>query len=45
MRILFIGDVIGRSGRAIVQERLPGLIVNWKLDFVVVNGDASSKPE
>src|SRR3569833_1768305 len=39
MRILFIGDVVGRSGRAIVQERLPGLIVNWKLDLVVINGE------
>jgi metallophosphoesterase (TIGR00282 family) len=39
MRILFIGDVVGRSGRAIVQERLPGLIVNWKLDLVVLNGE------
>ncbi len=39
MRIFFIGDVVGRSGRAIVQERLPGLIVNWKLDLVVVNGE------
>src|SRR3974390_1236994 len=39
MRILFIGAVVGRSGRTIVQERLPGLIVNWKLDFVVINGE------
>src|SRR3569833_2883732 len=39
MRILFIGDVVGRSGRAIVQERLPGLIVNWKLDLVIINGE------
>src|SRR5690242_21919234 len=39
MRILFIGDVVGRSGRAIVIERLPGLIVDWKLDLVVVNGE------
>ncbi len=39
MRILFIGDVIGRSGRAIVNERLPGLIAKWKLDLVVVNGE------
>jgi metallophosphoesterase (TIGR00282 family) len=39
MRIFFIGDVVGRSGRAIVQERLPGLIVNWKLDLVVLNGE------
>ena len=42
MRILFIGDVIGRSGRAIVNERLPGLIAEWKLDLVVVNGENSA---
>jgi hypothetical protein len=39
MRILFIGDVVGRSGRAIVTERLPGLIREWKLDLVVLNGE------
>ncbi len=39
MRILFIGDVVGRSGRAIVYKRLPGLIADWKLDLVVVNGE------
>ena len=39
MRILFIGDVVGRSGRAVVLERLPGLVAEWKLDLVVVNGE------
>ena len=39
MRILFVGDVVGRSGRAIVAERLPGLIRDWKLDCVIVNGE------
>lgn len=39
MRILFIGDVVGRSGRTIVTERLPGLVRDWKLDLVVVNGE------
>ena len=39
MRILFVGDVVGRSGRAIVHERLPGLVAEWKLDLVVVNGE------
>jgi metallophosphoesterase (TIGR00282 family) len=42
MRILFIGDVVGRSGRAIVNERLPGLIADWKLDLVVINGENSA---
>jgi metallophosphoesterase (TIGR00282 family) len=39
MRILFIGDIVGRSGRAIVADRLPGLIADWKLDLVVINGE------
>ena len=39
MRILFIGDVVGRSGRTVVYERLPALVRDWKLDLVVVNGE------
>src|SRR5437868_14108429 len=39
MRILFIGDIVGRSGRAVVLERLPGLVRDWKLDFVIINGE------
>src|SRR5688572_10955753 len=39
MRILFVGDVVGRSGRAALSERLPGLIAEWKLDLAIVNGE------
>jgi 2',3'-cyclic-nucleotide 2'-phosphodiesterase len=39
MRILFVGDIVGRSGRTIVYEQLPKLVRNWRLDFVVVNGE------
>src|ERR1700710_1463211 len=39
MRILFVGDVVGRSGRAAILERLPGLRADWSLDLVVVNGE------
>ncbi len=39
MRILFIGDIVGRSGRAIVLERLPRLVRDWRLDCVVINGE------
>jgi 2',3'-cyclic-nucleotide 2'-phosphodiesterase len=39
LRILFVGDVVGRSGRVAVNETLPGLIRDWKLDLVVVNGE------
>jgi 2',3'-cyclic-nucleotide 2'-phosphodiesterase len=42
MRLLFLGDVVGRSGRQAVIERLPGLRQRYKLDFVVVNGENSA---
>ncbi|NJM82995.1 MAG: TIGR00282 family metallophosphoesterase [Tabrizicola sp.] len=43
MRVLFLGDVVGRSGRSAVAERLPGLRAEWGLDFVVVNGENASQ--
>jgi len=39
VRILFIGDIVGRSGRSSVVERLPGLMQDWRLDFIVINGE------
>ncbi len=39
MRILFLGDVMGRSGRAAVAGQLPALREAWGLDFVVINGE------
>jgi 2',3'-cyclic-nucleotide 2'-phosphodiesterase len=39
VRILFIGDVVGRSGRTVISERLPKLVRDWKLDLVVINGE------
>ena len=42
MKILFLGDVMGRAGRAAISERLPGLRTEWGLDFVVVNGENAS---
>jgi 2',3'-cyclic-nucleotide 2'-phosphodiesterase len=39
MRILFIGDIVGRSGRAVALEFMPKLIADWKLDFVAINGE------
>jgi len=39
LRLLFLGDMVGRSGRQAVWDRLPGLISDLKLDFVVVNGE------
>lgn len=39
MRLLFIGDVMGRSGRAAIAAELPRLRAAWRLDCVVVNGE------
>lgn len=39
MKLMFLGDVMGRAGRKAVTERLPGMREEWKLDFVVVNGE------
>ena len=39
MRLLFLGDMVGRAGRTAVWQRLPGLISDLRLDFVIVNGE------
>ncbi|HEY0292917.1 MAG TPA: TIGR00282 family metallophosphoesterase [Hansschlegelia sp.] len=39
MRLLFLGDVVGRAGRIAVSERLPALRERWRLDLVVINGE------
>ena len=39
MRLLFLGDVVGRSGRNAVIAQLPHLRARYKLDFVAVNGE------
>jgi metallophosphoesterase (TIGR00282 family) len=43
MKLMFLGDVMGRAGRAAVAERLPRLRADWGLDFVVVNGENASQ--
>lgn len=42
MKLLFLGDVMGRTGRAAIAERLPSLRADWGLDFIVVNGENAS---
>ncbi|MBS1303156.1 TIGR00282 family metallophosphoesterase [Loktanella sp. SALINAS62] len=39
MKILFLGDVMGRAGRSAITDHLPRLRTEWRLDFVVVNGE------
>lgn len=39
MRILLIGDIVGKPGRQIVVRALPGLIQEERLDLVIANGE------
>ena len=39
MKILFIGDVYGRSGREALEKHLPALISKHEPDSVIVNGE------
>jgi metallophosphoesterase (TIGR00282 family) len=39
MRLLFLGDVVGRVGREAVTKHLPRLRKELKIDFVVLNGE------
>ncbi len=42
LRLLFIGDIVGRPGRDIVKRAMPGLILSRKLDLVVANAENSA---
>jgi 2',3'-cyclic-nucleotide 2'-phosphodiesterase len=42
LRILFIGDVVGKTGRTAISEYLPNMVKDWSLDLVVVNGENSA---
>ncbi len=39
MRLLFLGDIVGRTGRNAVLEALPGIREHYNLDFVIINGE------
>jgi 2',3'-cyclic-nucleotide 2'-phosphodiesterase len=42
MRILFLGDVVGRTGRETVAAELPGLRGALGIDLAIVNGENAS---
>jgi len=39
MRLLFLGDVVGRAGRDVVTAELPRLRADHAIDFVAINGE------
>lgn len=42
MRVLMVGDVVGKPGRQITQELVPRLKAEHTVDFVIVNGENSA---
>ena len=42
MKILVLGDVMGASGRKALNKKLPQIINNNEIDFVIVNGENSA---
>ncbi len=42
MRIIFLGDVVGRTGREAVRAALPGLRAGLRADLIVVNAENAS---
>ena len=44
MNILILGDIIGPSGREAIIKKLPKLIKQKKIDFVIVNGENAADP-
>lgn len=42
MQILFVGDVVGSIGRAMLAKHLPLLKQEYNLDFIIVNGENAS---
>lgn len=39
MKILFIGDIVGKIGRRMIREKLPYFIKKYDIDFVIANGE------
>lgn len=42
MRILHVGDIVGKPGRRVVQKAIPRLRERLQLDFVIANGENSA---
>lgn len=42
MKILFVGDVVGRPGRRALEHNLSGIIKDYNIDFTIVNGENSA---
>lgn len=39
MKILFIGDIVGKVGRRLIKEKVPYYVNKYGIDFVIANGE------
>lgn len=39
MKVLFIGDIVGKGGRTAVKALLPNLVDKYKIELVIANGE------
>lgn len=39
MKLLFIGDIVGRPGRDLVRTGLAAIVARYEVDFVIANGE------
>ncbi len=39
MKVLFIGDIVGKTGRNAVKALLPSVVNKYKIDLVIANGE------
>lgn len=42
MNILFIGDIVGKGGRAIVNYMIEQIVDEYEIDFIIANGENAS---
>jgi len=43
MKLLILGDVMGTSGREALKTKLPKIITEYKIDFVIANGENAAE--
>ena len=44
MKILFLGDIVGPSGRKAISSNLSNIVRKKEIDFVIVNGENAANP-
>jgi len=40
--VLCIGDIVGKAGRKVLDELLPKIIEDYKIDYIIANGENSA---